>query len=182
MPPLATIARTVSSFVLRSLATWCHALEWVQTGARASGTASARERWPVCDRSRIIGVSFTAAISSSPRKLSPASRFSPQPSANSVAPVYARPKKRKPSLARMPTRASSLPIMLEPLRARHHREPPRRERRVDLRPVAGQRQNGAGFDLGEALVHCASWSWSHVLSSAKVTLQTLTPASRQRVA
>ena len=87
MPPLAQIARTVSSLVLRSLGTRCQALEWVQTGARASGTASARERWPACDRSRIIGVSFTAAISSSPRKLSPASRFSPQPSAKRVAPV-----------------------------------------------------------------------------------------------
>ena len=87
MPPLATMARTVSSLVLRSLGTWCQALEWVQTGARASGTASARERWPVWERSRIIGVSFTAAISSSPRKLTPASRFSPQPSAKRVAPV-----------------------------------------------------------------------------------------------
>ena len=81
------MARTVSSLVLRSLGTWCQALEWVQTGALASGTASALARWPAWERSRIIGVSFTAAISSWPRKLRPASRRSPQPSAKRVAPV-----------------------------------------------------------------------------------------------
>ena len=81
----------------------------------------------------------------------------------------------------MPTRASSLPIMLEPCVPGTTASRPA----ASAASISARLRASASTGLASILAKPSSTAlmvWSQVLSSAKVTLQMLTPASRQRVA
>ena len=81
----------------------------------------------------------------------------------------------------MPTRASSLPIMLEPCVPGITASRPASMAAAISAPSRASASTGLASILAKPS-STALMVWSQLLSSAKLTLQTSTPASRQRVA